>query len=279
LVVCIQKDQALAWSDRQVAERWCRLFGGDPKVRNFAAGRSVPEAHQAFVANRIKVYRERLYSLSWFMRCLNEPIARMANAEDKVTGRFWEGRFKSQALLDDGAVLAAMAYVDLNPIRAAMAKTPEESDYTSIQQRIIERDPKVTADNPAAIDALPEDLKAAMGKLMPFSDQVQPDAPEFDANRAIAYLPCTLSDYLELVDWSGRAIVHGKRGAIDANLPPILERLKLRPEAYLKFIRRDKETRFGHFIGAVESMKDLAQQFGKRFLKGQTAAAAMFSPG
>ena len=279
LVVCIQKDQALAWSDREVAERWCRLFGGDPQVRDFAEERPVPEAHQALLDQKITLYRERLYSLSWFMRCLNEPIARMANAEDNVTGRFWEGRFKSQALLDEGAVLAAMAYVDLNPIRAAMAKTPEASDYTSIQQRIIEQDPKIAAHNAKVIEALPEDLRAAIGKLMPFADQIGPDRGALDPDRAIASLPCTLNDYLELVDWSGRAIARGKRGAIDTNLPPILKRLKLRPEAYLRFIRRDPETRFGHFIGAVESMKSLAQQFGKRFLKGQTAAAALFSPG
>jgi len=65
------------------------------------------------------------------MRCLNEHIARLSNKEDGC-----KGRFKSQASLDETAVLTCMAYVDLNPIRAGITDSPETSDFTSIQTRI-----------------------------------------------------------------------------------------------------------------------------------------------
>jgi hypothetical protein len=164
-----------------------------------------------------------------------------------------------------------MAYADLDPIRAGMAETLETSDYTSIQQRILEQEPEIAKPDSKAAALLPEDLQSAIGKLMSFSDE-RPKNPE----RAIPY---ELYDYLELVDWSGRAIVPGKRGNIPADLPPILERLNINPEQYVRFISRTDRARFRHFIGPVEAMRELAARFGRRFLKGQTAAAQLFSPG
>ncbi|NKI36283.1 transposase [Wenzhouxiangella sp. XN79A] len=272
LVVRMDQERAAKWSDEEVAERWLQLFGGNPLVRSFLSGsESLSRAQQAVVDKEIDKYRNRLFDLSWFMRCLNEPIARWANAEDNVTGRFWEGRFKSQALLDEAAVIAAMTYVDLNPVRAGMAETPETSDYTSIQQRIVEQDGALANLKKDDETEIPKDLRCAIGRLMAFSDQNAPDCAES--------LPYSLTDYLELVDWSGRAIVAGKRGSISETQPPILERLKIDQRQFLKFVRRHDAPRFHGAIGAVESLRSAAEQLGKRFLKGQSAATRVFGTG
>ena len=106
LVLSVDQSRALSWDDREVARRWMKLFGGMALLRSFAAGEKLSEAQLDAVALKVAEYRKRLFDISWFMRCLNEPIARMANAEDNATGRFWEGRFKSQALLDEAALIA-----------------------------------------------------------------------------------------------------------------------------------------------------------------------------
>jgi len=185
----------------------------------------------------ITLWRERLGSISWFMKSLNEPLARLANKEDGVKGRFWEGRFKSQSLLDEASVLKCMAYVDLNPIRAKLAKTPETSDHTAIKARFEGRD----------------------HSLAPIADE---------GSRGFA-LPIRRLDYLALVDWTGRQLRRGKRGRIDADIPPIIERLEAdrgRWRDELSHLTR----RYGRAIGTVASLISYRDRLGQQRLNGLT---------
>ena len=127
IVVKVCADQSESWSTDDVLQRWTSLFKGPLLVQKWLKGETLTSIEHKMVTETAEVYRKRLTSLSWFMKCLNEPIARAANKEDKCTGHFWESRFKSQALLTEEALLSCMAYVDLNPVRANMATTPESS--------------------------------------------------------------------------------------------------------------------------------------------------------
>jgi hypothetical protein len=194
--------------------------------------------------------------LSWFMRVLNESVARQANAEDGVTGRFWEGRFKSQALLDEQAVLTAMAYVDLNPIRAKMAETPEASTYTSVAARIAEL--RKEQDD---AESGPEDR----APLMPF------DA----TGRMATAIPFAFDDYLELVDATGRVTREEKRGFIPGETPRLLERLAIDPEQFIATAGRMLR-QFGSAIGTPVHITELCVVRQARYLRGVGAARALF---
>jgi REP element-mobilizing transposase RayT len=181
VVVCVDKDTADGWSTKEVVKRWHQLYQGTLLSQKYQRGDALSKGEIISLEETVTIYRQRLYDISWLMRNLNEYIAREANKEDGCTGRFWEGRFKSQALLDETAVLACMAYVDLNPIRAKMDTTPETSKHTSIQNRI---------------QAL---IKGEQPKnLMRFVGNHRQDLP-----KGIAY---SLIDYCELVDCTGRCI-------------------------------------------------------------------------
>jgi REP element-mobilizing transposase RayT len=244
-VLCVEEERAKKWSEQEVVKRWTKLFATKPLVQRYLNGEGGQAEHDE--AKRIiKQWRRRLMDVSWFMRCLNEYLARRANQEDDCTGRFWEGRFKCQALLDEAGLLTAMAYVDLNPIRAGIASTPEDSEFTSIYERI-----------------------RALRGIRPTGIRLR----RFQSKRET--LPLTSSDYLQLVDWTGRSIRGDKRGSIDRDLPPIFERLNIDKEAWIQSMR-PKGNVFGRAMGKLNHLQLHAKALGQSWIKGVKAAERMY---
>jgi REP element-mobilizing transposase RayT len=225
VILYVDAEQSVRWSEQEVIERWERLFTLPVIVQRYRAMETVSRAELDAVSELVVKWRERLHDISWFMRCINEPIVRQANQEDGCTGRYWEGRYKSQALLDEKALAACMAYVDLNPVRAGMAETAEQSEYTSVAARAENLKPD---QNPAEQNSNPSGL-------LPFVGNPRNDMPKG--------LPFQLNDYLALVDWTGRAILENKPGHIPANQPPILQRLQIDPEHWI-YMPQHFESRF-----------------------------------
>ncbi len=274
LVVKVDGERARRWSTDEVIERWCTLFSGPESVQRYAAGGELSAAEANKVSILSEEWRLRLSDLSWYMRCLNEHIARRANVEDQCTGRFWEGRFKSQALLDEQALLTCMAYVDLNPIRAGLAETPETSEFTSIYERIhghasetpVPTTAPATPDDRSEVELTAEDQRILkQTELLNFEETGQNEQG----------IPYAHQEYLDLVDWSGRAIRAGKRGAIPANLPPILSRLGIDAESLVGHLRGDTNG-FVDVIGRPAEIKRAAMALRQKFVKGLSAAEALF---
>jgi REP element-mobilizing transposase RayT len=242
LVVELVPDAAIGWSDTEVATRWVRLFpprtaGSDAITEKCARLLSNPE--------RLQTIRGRLADLSWCMRCLAEPIARRANREDDCKGRFWEGRFKAQRLCDERALLAAITYVDLNPVRAGVAKRLEASKHTSAAERIA--------------DALanPERTTAPLAPILGL-----PRPP----------LVLTTADYLTLLDWTGRRLAPGKRGRLAARTPHILGIVGDTPDRWTARVR-GIGSGYWRAVGTAQELFVLAQSIGQLWLKGVRFAA------
>ncbi|MGY0215853.1 transposase [Endozoicomonadaceae bacterium StTr2] len=251
VVLHINKDPAKVWNSDEVLVRWTSLFSGPLLVQRYLAKDRLSKAELNRVDEYVETYRSRLMDISWFMRCLNEHLAREANREDGCKGRFWEGRFKSQALLDEAALLTCMAYVDLNPVRAKLAEAPESSDFTSIQQRSRQLSKAGESKQPAS--------------LKPFRMQGQ---------KTDLALPYTLYDYLELVDWSGRAVRLDKRGAIASDLPPVLERLGINPDEWLQTMYQGN--RFCRAVGRLAVMKAYALKTGRQWVQGMSVCSRLY---
>jgi len=243
LVLHINHDKALSLSHDEVISRWGRLFRVPEMVKCWQNSQTVAAQNEQ-VEKLLALWRQRLCDVSWYMRCLNEHIARQANIEDGCKGRFWEGRFKSQAILDKEGLLACMIYVDLNPLRASLVATPEESADVSIHQRLEE-----------SSTAQPE---ADHPWLLPFARGTHPEPDS---------LPYTLQDYLLLLDWTGRVRRYDKRGAIAADEPPILSRLGIERRSFLSSLALKQLSR-GTVIGLVTGASAFARLTSRQSVRG-----------
>jgi putative transposase len=249
LVLHVNREKALALSTDEVIHRWHSLYRGTLLTQQYSSPltrQELSDAQVDAVERTVAVWRSRLYDISWFMRALNEYIARAANKEDECTGHFWEGRFKSQALLDESALAACMAYVDLNPVRGNVAKTPEASNFTSIQYRI----------RAARVSKTPK-------RLMPFAGNPMKDMPQG--------LPFSLSDYLQLVDTTSRCIHPTKHGRVHSNLPKILERLGIESEKWLTLTTQFEHC-FKHAAGKVVHLEQYAHNQHQQRVYGRKNA-------
>jgi REP element-mobilizing transposase RayT len=256
LVVYVDRVRSKAWSLQEVVARWTQLYSAPPLVTRWERGEA-GQAEREQAEKIIEGWRSRLSDISWYMKSLNEHLARRANAEDGCTGRFWEGRFRSQALLDEAGLLTAMTYVDLNPIRAGIAATPEGSEYTSIYQRI-----QALAVAPR-MDVTEREPSPTLRSFGTSTERVQT-------------LPCTLSEYLELIDWTGRIVRSDKRGFIDNREPPILQRLNIDRAAWERVMQRDGNV-FGRALGKLDHLRLHARTLGQSWIRGLRHAERMYS--
>ena len=266
LVVHLNPKKAEQLTDREVAERWAKLFTWPMMVGRYLAGRLETDAEKQVAINIIQQWRERLSDISWYMRCLNEHIARKANEEDQCKGRFWEGRFKSQAILDEAGLLACMTYVDLNPLRAGIVDTPEQSADVSIHQRLKQyqqsNDSNEKQASPDPAEKSNDSPKTPL--LQAFAGNHRQDMLEG--------IPFSFTDYLELVDWTGRAQRKDKRGSIPKDTPAILERLGMDSESFISAIQQQNLSR-GTVIGHPASRTRYAQGQGRSRVYGPALTA------
>ncbi|MBL8814808.1 MAG: hypothetical protein JNL58_02170 [Planctomyces sp.] len=272
-------DISESWSNEEVARRWLMLC---PEKRD---EKGIPfDPTDEDIANlcrqkkKIKEYRKRLTDISWWMRLFNQTIAQRANREDKKTGSFWQGRFKAVRLLDEASLLACMAYVDLNPVRAALAETLEESRFTSAWHRLQEirgdqrdscSESSIQASDPAERSRHVEEMCTGNrlsdpehhksdepGAMLPYLAPVLLAPEEKDVapcNRESqrrcsnkGFLPMTTAEYLNLLDWTARQPRQGAVGKTPSAFAALFERLQISTEVWLQLVRN-----FRRYFGAV----------------------------
>jgi len=301
LVLRMRPDLIEGWSDEEVIRRYLtvRRYVRSSDGVSHRPVEDLEVKLELAHPDRVAYMRRWLSHVSGFMAALCEHVARRANAEDQVTGRFFEERFACRRLESEAALLACGIYVDLNEIRAGQAATPETSTHTSAFERIQQRqeaatapadpwlceltlDERSSADQPVvAQPGAPEPAPAAVEPVpvevepVPVGVEPAPDSvgwPARASNKGL--LALTLDEYLELLDMTGRQMVAGK-ASIPAHLAPILTRLGIVSDRWLDTVT-GFHSLFGRVVGPAEQVLARAAQFGRRTIRGVKHCALVF---
>lgn len=247
-VLRVDTNKARSLTDHEVASRWSKIFKVPNHILDYANGNSIHPEEVSNAKEKLRYYRDNLTNISKFIGYINEKVARRANTEDNRTGRFWESRFNSQAILDDEALLKTLVYVDLNPIRAGIAETPENSPHTSIFHR----------------------LHSESKDLSRFLDNYSPKLENGEEDSCYS-IPISLPDYLELLDWTGREVHSEKRGSIDRNLPAIFSRLEMNSEIWIHHLQPNTFWQ-NKAIGSKEAIEQFAKNTERKWLQYKSSS-------
>jgi len=250
VVLKVDQEKAKHLSDDEVIVRWLKLYKGTIAAQRFQSGETLTELEQDELNQSIKQWRSELSNLSRFMGNLNENIARKANKEDGCKGRFWQGRFTMQVILDVAALLATLCYVDLNPVRAKMAKTPEQSKHTSVYRRLRKKSSGLTS--------------------FENTSKKKPDLKVFEKGT----IPIKFTEYLSLLDWEGRRLKKGKRGAIDPAAPDIIARLGYTQKQWQSLVSPQVSWK-QKAIGSVNKLRAYCDRMEQRWVWGVSSAASV----
>ena len=285
LVLRSRPDIVGTWSDQEVARRWLRLCPLRKDKDGQAAEPSEAELNMITGdPRRVAMLRIRLSDISWWMSRTAEKIARMANREDECTGRFWEGRYRAQLLLDEASLLACAIYVDLNPIRAALAETPEQAPFTGARDRI--DDLRANQDKANRKKPCPNPHRSRKpdrrwersrrrlhsGWMSPLQINEKDDPVGVDVSscgrRASlkGFLSMPLVGYLELLDWTGRQLRNDKPGSIPDHLTPILQRLGIQGKSWCELVGKFGRL-FKRAAGNAESISKEAHRRGQNWMQ------------
>ncbi len=311
LVARTRPDVVREWSDKEVAIRWLRIFPGQRIDEHLAEPTTNSVDTLVNNTERIQLIRLRLSDPSWFMKALCEPIARLANFQDQATGHFWEGRFKAQAITDEAGLLACSVYVDLNPIRAALASSPQESIHTSAYDRIKALEGKTIQSAAVEFVAIeteeagrihrtstPEQLrkrKAEANKkrgpsilrdawLSPLTlnERANPGAQTSSSGVRASdkgFLWMNLSDYLKLLKWTSQQRVGSiEKPNIPKDLEPILQKVGIDGRMWCDLVWNFKKY-FGRgsAAGSPKSLRESAQNRNRKFAPGQNSSVVCFT--